>query len=190
MNETNPDGVQMLVWWMVLDTLFESIRSDYNIHYRNITISKSRFCAGIVNENMGMFLSDAIEIPNFFNKTKPKLFKVFENIRSIFSELVEHSDWMDKETKRAVIEKSMAIKLNVEFGESLLNQTKIDEYLKDLDLSEDSLVNNEFKAWEMGNHLLSIRKIKREIILAMVTDVNAFYHRTLNSLSKIIFNDI
>ncbi|XP_055306132.1 neprilysin-like [Sitodiplosis mosellana] len=139
----NPNGLQSFIWWMVIDNLIGSIRFNYNIYYRNISINQSNQCAQLVNDRMGMFLGEVIAMPIFLNETKPKLLNSFEEIRSAFNELVENSDWMDQPTKRAVIEKSQAMKVNIGFAEFLLNKTKVDEYLKDFNFTNSSFLVNE-----------------------------------------------
>lgn len=137
---------------------------------------------------MGMFLGGAIAEPNFLNATKPKLLRIFEDIRTTFNELVENGDWMDEVTKRAVIEKANAMNVNIGFAEFLLNETKVDEYLEDLNLVGNSLLQN----------LHTMRKIKVDLILIEWTDwqvpeststeIDATYYYYLNSLRNIIRN--
>lgn len=148
--------------------------------------SSSYYCAQFVNEKMGMFLGGAIAEPNFLNATKPKLLHIFEDIRTTFNELVENSDWMDGVTKRTVIEKANAMNVNIGFAEFLLNETKVDEYLEDLNLTENSLLQN----------VHTMRKIKDDLILVEFTDwqvpespsteINASYYPYLNSLRNVI----
>ena len=131
---------------------------------------------------MGTFLGDAIAIPNFYNTTRPKLLHTLGDIRTAFNELVENSDWMDETTKRAVIEKANAMKMNVGFSEFLLNKTKSDKYLKDLYLNEHSLRDNLDTMFNIQMDLYGISEW--DVLDAMPTDINAYYHLSKNSLSK------
>ncbi|XP_055307811.1 neprilysin-1-like [Sitodiplosis mosellana] len=182
MNKIDPNGLQSYMWWVVIDNLIGSVRFNYNIYYRNISIHQSNHCAQLVNDRMGMFLGDAIAMPNFLNETKPKLLNSFEDIRSAFNELVENSDWMDQPTKRVVIEKSQAMKVNIGFAEFLLNKTKVDEYLKDFNFTESSLLMNEHNMWNVEKGLNTIAKNHWQVLNMMATEVNARHFYGSNSL--------
>lgn len=184
MNETDPNGLQSFIWWIVIDNLIGSVRFNYNIYYRNITINQSNQCAQLVNDRMGMFLGEAIAMPNFHNETKPNLLNIFEDIRLAFNELVQNSDWMDEETKKAINTKSLAMKVNIGYAEFLRNQTKVDEYLNGLNFTENSLLTNEHTMWNIENRLKLIGKTSWDTPDMMATEVNAKNFFTLNHLSK------
>lgn len=187
MNDLDPDGLQSYLWWMIINNLIGSVRFNYNYDYntgRNISITQMNYCAQVVNKHLGVFLSDAIAVPNFLKMIKPNMLNIFEDIRSIFNDMVENSDWMDKESKRALIAKSLAMKVNVGFAEFLLNQTKSDEIFKDLSFTENSLLENEYAMWRIRTNLSSMGDTDDEMPKLLPTEVNAVYYYKLNSLSK------
>lgn len=128
---------------------------------------------------MGIFLSDVITTANFSNTIKPKLLKIVENIRTTFKDLVEKSNWMDEPTRRAMIEKSQAMKVNIGFENFLSNKTKVDEYLKSLNLSENSFAKNKNATVNMIKKLKVIGEPHKN-----PTEVNSYYYLHLNSFSK------
>lgn len=134
---------------------------------------------------MGTFLGDVIDISsNFHNTTRPKILHAFQDIRTAFNESVENSDWMDEATKWAVIEKANAMKINVGFPEFLLNKTKSDKYLKDLNLKENSLHDNLYKMEKIRMKMDFYSISEWDVLDGMPTDVNAYYYHSKNTLSK------
>lgn len=180
MNKITKNSLKSIFLWIFIDNFVESVRFIRFVN--NYDFKNPEFCSKLVTRQMGTFLGDAIAISNFFNTTRPKLLNILGDIRTKFNELVENSDWMDEITKEAVIEKANAMKMNVGFPEFLLNKTKSDTYLKDLNLMEHSLADNLDTMQKVQEDLNSIGEW--DVLNKMPTDINAYYYPSKNTLSK------
>lgn len=68
--------------------------------------------------------------PTFHNNQARKVLEMMENIQEAFDSLVAKTDWMDKQTKSATLEKNKKMSSDIGFPDWLFNEKKLNKYYK------------------------------------------------------------
>lgn len=133
----------------------------------------------------------ATYIRKYFNKeSKDEAFQLAKNIQKEFIEMLENAPWMDEQSREKAIEKANTMALNIGYPDEMDNDQKLEEYYRDLELQQNSLLHS----------VLSIRKFSRNKkihefrnsilkndwrdIAVLAANVDAYYHPAMNSISK------
>jgi predicted metalloendopeptidase len=140
-NLTKQD-IELYVWWKVVENSIafttEEMRASHEIEQKTYK-TRLNHCLDDVNNLMGMAVSPAIIYPEFLSQSKPKIEKIFENLRNAFTLLVHKVKWMDKRAKEETIKKVDNMKSLIGFPEWLFNKTRVNAYYKGVsDPSEKS----------------------------------------------------
>lgn len=130
----------------------------------------------------------ALYVRKFFNdKSKQHAIEIVENIRGSFIDMLQKVDWMDQRTKNAAIAKANSLIAHIAYPEELMNDTKLEEYYKDLEMDDDQyLLNalrlNQFKTRQIIEELN--RPVDKNEWLTHSTPAmtNAFYSALENSI--------
>lgn len=134
----------------------------------------------------------ALYVRKFFNeKSKHHAIEIVENIRSSFIEMIKKVTWMDDATKNAAVTKANALVAHIAYPEELVNDTKLEEYYKTLEMEEDQyLLNalrlNQFKTAHIIKELFE--PVDKDDWLTHSTPAmtNAFYAALENSIREFL----
>lgn len=86
----------------------------------------------------------ALYVRKFFNDNKAKshAVSIVENIRDSFNKMLTEVTWMDDRTKKEAIAKANSLVTHIAYPNELINNTKLEEYYKTLELNEDEYLLN------------------------------------------------
>ena len=117
-------------------------------------------------------------------KTRVRITRVVENLRSAYAKLIEDTEWMSEETKTLAVDKIRNIIVrvmhpNVWETEPFSTRITKDRYLRNLDMIRRHRVSRNLELWEN-------KKFDRDVIQrfgAPLTTVNAYYSPTTNTIT-------
>lgn len=125
----------------------------------------------------------------FDDNVRHLVIDMVENIRAAFIKMLHDVSWMDETTKQKAIVKARALVAHIGYPNELTNDTKIEEYYKDLEVTDhEYLMNairlNLFKT-DYGFRQLH-KPINKTDWLAHASPnvINAFYSAIENSIRK------
>lgn len=100
-------------------------------------------------------------------------------------------DWMDDKTRKAALEKLEFMSSNVAYPDEILDEGKLEEHYRNLELTPGSYLKNVISEsrFDFENDLKELRKPvdkKDWKTLAYPTMVNALYSENLNSIRKFL----
>lgn len=130
----------------------------------------------------------ALYVRKFFNeKSKQHAIEIVENIRGSFIEMIQKVDWMDERTKNSAVAKANSLIAHIAYPEELVNDTKLEEYYKDLEMDEDQyLLNalrlNQFKTRQLTEELYLPVDKNDWLTHSTPAMTNAFYSALENSI--------
>ncbi|CAK9811556.1 Nep1 [Anthophora quadrimaculata] len=145
------EGLETYIWWAIIDIVVphssDTLRKIW-LNYINkatsveFSESKSLLCASAVNELMGMAVSWLFVDPSFHKDKGKRVFEMMDDIKEAFASLVVHTDWMDRQTKIATLEKNRKMESQIGFPNWLFDEKVLNEYYEGIDLSETEYLNN------------------------------------------------
>lgn len=109
-----------------------------------------------------------------------------KRIRSVFRNETSQLDWIDDETRRKIDEKEDAMKFHIGFPKLCANETLLNEFYKDLNISENDYLKNVLSVM-IWKRRLAFSKLKTAVDkdqwFTGPQKVNAFYLRSRNEIS-------
>lgn len=97
---------------------------------------------------------------------------------------------MDEKTRRIAIEKANAMGFNIGYPDELTDDNKLEVYYRELEVQPDSLLHSVLRAriFAKDKKIRDFRKpiLKNDwrVIATRVTEVDAFYYPSMNSICK------
>jgi predicted metalloendopeptidase len=181
--------IETCIWWVVVDMAVphcsEKLRSAWSTYVHKVTDievmeSKSLCCAIAVNQLMGMAVSWLFIDPTFHSNEARKVLEMLEDIREAFNSLLDKTDWMDRQTKIATLEKSRKMTSEIGFPEWLFDEKKLNDYYKGIDLSETKFLENMVQIVQLicNNTLFLLHEINLDNETFWVSDpttINAYH---------------
>lgn len=136
----------------------------------------------------------ALYVRKYFQKNaKDDAVAMVEEIRNTFvSKILKKTEWMDEKTKKSAVEKAEKMGSYIAYPEELLNDTKLDEYYKNLQIDENATYIQNYqninkfdmkKNWESLNEPFNKTMWYGHANSAVV---NAFYSPSKNDIRKLI----
>ncbi|RWS14267.1 membrane metallo-endopeptidase-like 1 isoform X3 [Dinothrombium tinctorium] len=132
-----------LIWRLVrssIDMMGKKWRKLY-LEYSKATTGlevqppRWRTCIRIVWSEFGHAIS-AQYVREYFSKaSKMRVSKMVERIHQQFLQIIKNTDWMDEGTKRHAEEKALKMKFHVAFPDELMDDKKIAEFYKGVELN-------------------------------------------------------
>lgn len=146
-------------------------------------------CISMTNNKLSISLG-ALYVREYFEPdAKSVATQIVDNIREEFKEILRANDFMDNQTKRAAMEKVNAMASHIGYPNELLDDRKLEEYHKGMELDSNSLLKsvlklNTFYANYSFNELrLPVNK-SEWISHAATTFINAYYSFEENSIGE------
>lgn len=116
-----------------------------------------------------------------------------KTIHQEFIETLKTVPWMDENSRTAAIVKANQMDFHIAYPDELVDDNKLEEYYRDLELQPDSLIHSIGNIYKFFA-IRSIRKLRQPVnktnweTHSRATTVNAFYSLTENSIRKLISN--
>lgn len=135
----------------------------------------------------------ALYVRKFFvEESKRNAIQIVENIRRSFIDMLHKVSWMDENTKNAAVAKANSLIAHIAYPDELVNDTKLEEYYKDLEMEEDQyLLNalrlNQFKTRRVVEDLYKPVDKSEWLTHSTPAMTNAFYSALENSIRELFF---
>lgn len=122
--------------------------------------------------------------------SKNAVSKITNSIHKEFIRMLENTAWIDEATRKIAIEKAMAINFFIGYSDELIDNAKLDEYYRELELQPESLLHSilSIKKFDANQVVKTFRqpadKNDWTFLSKESTIVNAFCIPQLNTVSK------
>uniref|UniRef100_A0A3Q3JB63 Uncharacterized protein n=1 Tax=Monopterus albus TaxID=43700 RepID=A0A3Q3JB63_MONAL len=178
-NTTDPRTVANYVQWRTVFSRITSLSRRFlyrYLDYARVTTGASSLtprwdkCVNYV-ENSLVYATGRLFVDAHFQEDKKHMMEeLIKGIRWAFIDMLEkENDWMDQQTKKRAIEKAHAVLAKVGYPEFILNDTYLNEDLKQLEFNETDYY----------------KSVPRTEWFTNPTTVNAFYSSSTNQISKL-----
>ncbi|KAA0187340.1 hypothetical protein HAZT_HAZT010876, partial [Hyalella azteca] len=145
-------------------------------------------CIGAVSGSLSYAVSKLYAEKFFKKDAKAAADEMVSYVRREFDKILRAVDWMDDETRLRAINKSQAITSHIAYPDELLDESKIAEVYKDLQISDGELLSNmrNLTIYSADYSFKRLREVidkndwKRHGTAAVV---NAYYSRVDNSIN-------
>lgn len=139
----------------------------------------------------------ALYVEEVFNKKSTQhTEQLVENIRSSLVDILNNAAWMDKNTKKAAVDKAKAIVAHIAYPKDLTNKRNLKDYYEALTLDENEFFMNVLRVQKFEKDY-AIRQLHRPMNktdwLAReipITKATAFYIPSENSIGEHIYYSI
>ncbi|KAK9527491.1 hypothetical protein VZT92_014049 [Zoarces viviparus] len=143
-------------------------------------------CVNYVENTLGYATGRLFVNTHFEEDKKHMMEELIEGVRWAFIDMLEkENDWMDAPTKKKAIEKAHAVLAKVGYPEFILNDTYLNEDLKQLRFSEKDYYGNVMQTLKFiaQSDVAWLRKsVPRTEWFTNPTTVNAFYSSSTNQI--------
>lgn len=82
----------------------------------------------MLSRNLGMAVSWLFVEPSFQEDKGKKVSEMLDDIKEAFASLVSRTDWMDRQTKTATLEKNRKMESQIGFPDWLFHEDILNEY--------------------------------------------------------------
>ncbi|VDM65252.1 unnamed protein product [Strongylus vulgaris] len=151
-------------------------------------------CVGLANQLMQYAIGRVYidyEYPDDAKKDliRKKVGGMMQNVIHSFQSMLDSLDWMTKDTKHKAYNKTMDIVQNIAFPDWIMDNDKLDEYYKELELKKND--ENYYDMWTkliihnivLMYKQLTFKEADRSDFLSQPGTVNAWYMPELNSIT-------
>jgi len=106
-------------------------------------VDRSKECVSYTVENMEVATSAMYARKYFTLEKKEAAIEMVENIRAQFVDnLIHNVPWMMLDTRNRAIEKALSIQKHIAYPEELFDNAQVDDYYKELEISDSLLMNS------------------------------------------------
>lgn len=138
-------------------------------------------------------LVDALYVRKYFSEeTRQAVTSLAENIRNAFISNLDNVTWMDEKTRKEAAKKAKSMTAHIGYSCDLSDDSKLDEYYKNLELEPDSYFLNTLRV-NMFDTDRSFNMLHKPVNImhlwgseARSTTANAFYFPEKNSFCMCI----
>lgn len=130
----------------------------------------------------------ALYVRKYFDEeSKKAAIDLVTNIREEFVKILQEVSWMDEITRMAAIEKAKSMTSHIAFPDELIDNNKLEEYYRGLDVQPDSLLKNVLRV-RTFNDKHAIARLRKPVNKTdweshtMPATVNAAYSPLENSI--------
>ncbi|XP_012675655.2 phosphate-regulating neutral endopeptidase PHEX [Clupea harengus] len=194
-NSTNPRTVVNYVMWRTVLSRVSTLSRRFLYRYLDFervisgTTSLTPRWDKCVNyvENTLIYATGRLFVDKHFQEDKKHMMEeLIDGIRWAFIDMLEkENDWMDETTKKKAVEKAHAVLPKVGYPEFILNDTYINEDIKELTFSEKDYFGNVMQTLRFiaQSDIGWLRKpVPRTEWFTNPTTVNAFYSSFTNQI--------
>lgn len=195
LNATDPKTVANYVQWRTVFSRITTLSRRFlyrYLDYARVTTGTTSLtprwdkCVNYV-ENSLVYATGRLFVNTHFQEDKKHMMEeLIEGIRWAFIDMLEkENDWMDKDTKKRAVEKAHAVLPKVGYPEFILNDTYLNEDLKQLEFSNKDYYGNVLQTLRLiaQSDISWLRKsVPRTEWFTNPTTVNAFYSSSTNQI--------
>ncbi|KAH0553572.1 endothelin-converting enzyme homolog [Cotesia glomerata] len=152
LSSVEEETIETIVWWIVVDLVvpyssrnLRNIWYDYIDNLLDVEVSydpPSLYCAGVVNDMMGMAVSWLYVDRGFHNITAPNVIEMLEHIRAAFRDIVMRSRWIDNKTRLGILDKSNRMAYVIGYPEWLFREHDLNKYYEGIELKKEQYLKN------------------------------------------------
>ncbi|XP_029978867.1 phosphate-regulating neutral endopeptidase PHEX-like [Sphaeramia orbicularis] len=194
-NTTDPRTVANYVQWRTVFSRITTLSRRFlyrYLDYARVTTGTTSLtprwdkCVNYV-ENSLVYATGRLFVNAHFQEDKKHMMEeLIDGIRWAFMDILEkENDWMDEETKLKALDKAHAVLAKVGYPEFILNDTYLNEDLKQLQFNERDYYGNVMQTLKFiaQSDLAWLRKsVPRKEWFTNPTTVNAFYSSSTNQI--------
>uniref|UniRef100_UPI0037E91C72 phosphate-regulating neutral endopeptidase PHEX n=1 Tax=Semicossyphus pulcher TaxID=241346 RepID=UPI0037E91C72 len=194
-NSTDPRTVANYVQWRTVFSRITTLSRRFlyrYLDYARVTTGTTSLtprwdkCVNYV-ENSLVYATGRLFVNTHFQEDKKHMMEeLIEGVRWAFIDMLEkENSWMDQPTKTRAIEKAHAVLAKVGYPEFILNDTYLNEDLKQLEFNEKDYYGNVMQTLKFIAHsdIAWLRKsVPRTEWFTNPTTVNAFYSSSTNQI--------
>ncbi|KAF5303211.1 hypothetical protein FQA39_LY10124 [Lamprigera yunnana] len=167
------------------------IQHQLNFHHVliGVTQKQSRWkeCVDEVAKGLPL-LTSALYVRKYFNnEAKENALEMITYIKEAFDKILISLDWMDEVTRKSALEKSAFVENHVGYPDELLDNNKLEEYYKSLQIYPDQYLMSRLNI-EKHTHIVYNKRLREPVNKSdwiehgHVAQVNAFYNPVENSI--------
>lgn len=152
-----------------------------------------KHCIGVVTDKFPIAIASAYAREYFDESSKSLVQLMVEYIREEFKKVLKSVSWMDVETRRVALTKADKMVTHIGYPGELLNEKKIIEYYKNVDVDSDKYFQS-ILSLRVFEGDLEYKKLRMTVNKtdweshSKVAEVNAAYSRIENSISEELEN--
>lgn len=126
---------------------------------------------------------------HFKEDAKQTALDMVNGIRAEFMKILEQVDWMDETTRQAALEKAKAMTTHIGYPDEIMDNAKLIEYYKDLNIDPDRYLESVMNMNVFGTDY-AFNKLRKPVnktdwvTHARPAIVNAFYSSIENSIRE------
>ncbi|XP_042254880.1 phosphate-regulating neutral endopeptidase PHEX [Thunnus maccoyii] len=194
-NATEPRTVANYVQWRTVFSRITTLSRRFlyrYLDYARVTTGTTSLtprwdkCVNYV-ENSLVYATGRLFVNTHFQEDKKHMMEeLIQGVRWAFIDMLKkENDWMDEPTKKRAIEKAHAVLAKVGYPEFILNDTYLNEDLKQLEFSETDYYGNVMQTLKFiaQSDIGWLRKsVPRTEWFTNPTTVNAFYSSSTNQI--------
>lgn len=150
-------------------------------------------CISMTNNKLSISLG-ALYIREYFeSEAKVVATQMVDSIREEFTDILRANDFMDNETKQLAMDKVNAMASHIGYPDELLDDRKLEEYHKGIDVDPESLLKSVLKInifyndYSFNELRLPVNK-SEWIAHAAPTFINAYYSFEENSIGEYLID--
>ncbi|XP_069015864.1 phosphate-regulating neutral endopeptidase PHEX [Embiotoca jacksoni] len=194
-NATDPRTVANYVQWRTVFSRITTLSRRFlyrYLDYARVTTGTTSLtprwdkCVNYV-ENSLVYATGRLFVNTHFQEDKKLMMEeLIDGIRWAFIDMLEkENEWMDQETKERAVDKAHAVLAKVGYPEFILNDTYLNEDLKQLEFNEKDYYGNVIQTLKFiaQSDIYWLRKsVPRKEWFTNPTTVNAFYSSSTNQI--------
>uniref|UniRef100_A0A3Q3VTZ4 Uncharacterized protein n=1 Tax=Mola mola TaxID=94237 RepID=A0A3Q3VTZ4_MOLML len=194
-NSTDPRTVANYIQWRSVFSRITSLSRRFLYRYLDfarVTTGTTSLtprwdkCVNYVENSLAYATGRLFVDAHFQEDKKLMMEELIEGVRWAFIDMLEkENDWMDQPTKKKAIEKAHAVLAKVGYPEFILNDTYLNDDLKQLQFSEKDYYGNVMQTLKFiaQSDISWLRKkVPRTEWFTNPTTVNAFYSSSTNQI--------
>ncbi|CAG5127738.1 unnamed protein product, partial [Candidula unifasciata] len=166
---------------------YRNVRNDFSKTIFGSHAEPERWyeCVSYANDQMGNAVGRLFVQAYFDEDSKERALEMIHDIRRVFYEILNETDWMDEPTKKVAKEKAEAITEKIGYPDYILNDTALNEEYKDVEFYPDKYFENTIISFR---HIvrLNLKKLREPVDKTKWSTtpavVNAFYSSNKNQI--------
>ncbi|XP_077592710.1 phosphate-regulating neutral endopeptidase PHEX [Stigmatopora nigra] len=194
LNATEPRTVANYIQWRTvfskLTTLSRRFLYRY-LDYARVTSGTTSLsprwdkCINYIEYTL-VYATGRLFVDTYFQEDKKDMMdELIDGVRRAFVDALGENDWMDAATKARAVEKANAVLAKVGYPEFILNDTYVNEDVKELEFDENDYYGNVLQTLKFvaqSDMAWLRKKVPRTEWFTNPTTVNAFYSSSTNQI--------
>jgi len=195
--DTSLVEIQQFLWWRVVEYLTihtTSIMTKVREQFLDVLLpvpkrlTRQEFCTSVTKSILKYPIAYEFYSRHDLKNTTKKVFEMINQLQYVFKNMISESDWTDEETKRTILLKLDALKVEVGYPKIFEMPDQLDKKFDYVKIIENEYLQTilNINADEFVMALNQLGKLETTAARQIITDpleVNAFYNRLDNSIN-------